>query len=78
MNTYEIEGKLAKKADDWQFHGLQQEVNRLERDLRESNRKIGELEASNSNYYRVIFTICEKLSEKEGFEDFYEIPRNYL
>lgn len=69
MNTYEIERKLSDKADKWELHSLQTENRELKSHVNELERKIGELQSTNSNRYYALEGLFNLLAEHPQFSD---------
>lgn len=69
MNTYEIERKLGDKADKWELHSLQTENRELKSHVNELERKIGNIEGTNSNRYYVLERLFNMIAEHPQFSD---------
>ncbi|MFA5299771.1 MAG: hypothetical protein WC389_16420 [Lutibacter sp.] len=69
MNSYEIEGKLRDKADKWELYNVQNENRKLENQIHELERKIGDLEGVNSNRYYVIERLINLLAENVSLNE---------
>jgi len=69
MNSYEIERKLNEKVDKWEMHSLQAENRELKNHVNELERKIQELESTNSNRYYALQGLFNILAEQPQFSD---------
>lgn len=69
MNTYEIERKLGDKVERWEFHTLQTENRELKSHVNELERKIGQLENTNSNRYYALERLFNLMAEHPEFSD---------
>jgi len=77
MNSYEIEGKLRDKADKWELHNVQNENRELKSQIRDLERRIGNLEGrnSNKNYLldRLLNLLAENMSLNEISNELHEL-----
>ena len=77
MNSYEIESKLRDKADKYELHNLQSENRELRSQIHDLERKIGNLEAANSNKNylldRLLNLLAENMSLNEISNEIHEL-----
>ena len=80
MDKYEIERKLADKADKWELHNLQTKNRELEYQINDLNKKIGHLESVQTNRYYTLEKLFNLLAEHPQFSDlqneFYQLRNN--
>lgn len=83
--NYDIENKLNRKVDDWKFHSLESTVDRQKYDIQNLEKKIGYLEAKNSNYYNLFNELIKKLqfnidnrSNEDVFTEDFNDLKQYL
>ena len=78
--NYEIERKLGEKVDKWEFHGLQTENRELKSHVNELERKIGQLESTNSNRYYALEGLFNLIAEHPQFSELqnevYQLKQN--
>jgi len=79
--NYEIEQKLNRKVDDWEFRALQSTVDQQKHEIKDLNNRINNLEGVNNRNYDTFTAILNYLINKdqEGL-DFYELNqiKNYI
>ena len=75
MNSYEIESKLRDKADKWELHNLQNENRELKSQIHDLERKIGNLEGTNSNKNYLLDRLLNLLAENISLN---EISKPFL
>lgn len=78
--NYEIENALRRKVDDYEFHSLKNEVNRLEHQIKTLENQIQGLNGRIHNYYMAIEKMCQMMIESGLFTEenqLYEI-KNHL
>lgn len=63
--NYEIESKLNQKADKWEFHNLQQEVDSLKNDNQQLRESIQVCENKFQNYYSA-FELLQRILLDSG------------
>ena len=77
MNSYEIEGKLRDKADKWELHNVQNENRELKSQIHDLERRIGNLEGTNSNKNylldRLLNLLAENISLNEISNELHEL-----
>jgi len=67
--NYEIERKLNDKLDKWELHNVQNENRELKSQIHELERKMGNLEGTNSNRHYVLERLFNMLAEHPKFSD---------
>jgi predicted nucleic acid-binding Zn-ribbon protein len=67
MNTYEIERKLADKADKFEIHDLQNENSRLKSHVDDLEKKIQHAEGKIQNMYYVLDSFFDLIVEEPQF-----------
>lgn len=63
--NYELQQKLDRKVDDWEFNALRQKVDHLELEDRQLREKLGNAESKLSNHYYVIERLIQLIIDKE-------------
>jgi len=69
--NYEIEQKLNRKVDDWEFRSLQSTVDQQKHEIRDLNHRIDQLESTQRSHYDILHQLLELLVNKEVDESDY-------
>lgn len=82
MNTYEIEAKLNRKVDEWQYRALESTVDQQKYRIRDLENEVAGLKSSISSYYSLFDELIKKLQNNKNsgienslMEDFEDLRR---